>query len=1064
MKAILSVLSAAVLLACQWVSHADTNYARITGIRIDKTNVVVDVDASAALAKVTLESSTRVGRKAWEPRGVHVLDPGGVGRLSFTFTVPISPALEILRVRGDFGDQILPPSFYGGTNKFVAATGASGAGGGAVFGPAVGDKNTVPTSSAPTTTDTRTVTESDIWKLDQDTLYFFNQNRGLQVMDVSNPDNPVITGTYDLAASGEDMYLLDHTHVALLAQDNCSWYGNSAGSRVILLEIKNGAPQLVKELPVSGYIAESRLVGTALYVVANSYEQQTTVSKDGTTNSTDWQWGTRVVSFDLSDFASATVKSKDWVGGYGNVIYATDQYLFVAQTVYDNRTSAQSSVLNSYDISAPDGTFSKLASFNAPGAVLDKFKMQVNGDVFSVVLQINSRQPRASYLKTYSLANPKSPQPLAEVKIVENEQLFATRFDGNRLYVVTYFVIDPLWIFDLSDPAAPKRVGELQIPGWSTFLQPLGDKLLAIGLDRTNGMQRTAVQLFDVADPANPSLLTKVLIGDQWSDSEANWDEKAFGVLPDDHLVLVPFWASGNDGYTQGVQLIDLNDTTLVKRGVVTQNMGARRATLHRGRILSLSSQELLTVDVTDRDHPAVVKSTELSWEADRVHLAGDYLIEVDASGSGSPVLRVVKADDPATLLRSVSLKGLPYLGSTLLDGKLLVLQGKAMEVVYPQVYNPTNYFPIATNPAVLLLSQFDLAALPELPQLNSTTREGGTNYFYGQYEAISVKPDVLVWRSKNSGFYPYYGGPILADAAVGSASLLRPIWWGGAAGHFIAVDPGALKFSSELFLSTTNGWWNFGAAYALNGKIYTSHQGSEFDPTIDPPPYESQCYDNASGTWKACTIDPPPGVWVQRYYLDVIDYGDPTDPLVRPPVNLPGTMIGLAHNGELLYTRGYNIKPFDTNAADETISACSFDGVAAHLITSMGLGQNWPRVALGNGDFVYLGVAPSDSNGTSELQTWTLGATGKFELVSSQTLDSPAQQLQLVKDFLVAQTTDILLFDARAPGDLKPLGAGRPDTCYGVQFDAADGDVSRGLWVPTGWYGVLKVPVKSSP
>src|SRR5205823_5646860 len=152
--------------------------------------------------------------------------------------------------------------------------------------------------------------------------------------------------------------------------------------------------------------------------------------------------------------------------------------------------------------------------------------------------------------------------------------------------------------------------------------------------------------------------------GDQWSYSEANWDEKALGVLPDDHLILVPFWSSGTDSYTQGVQLIDLDGNSLTKRGAITQNLAARRSTVHGGRILSISSQQLLTVDATDRDHPQVVKTTALAWEADRVHLAGDYVIEVDAYGnSGSPALRVVKADDSSALMNTIQLKELPYMG-----------------------------------------------------------------------------------------------------------------------------------------------------------------------------------------------------------------------------------------------------------------------------------------------------------------------------------------------------------------------------------------------------------------
>jgi uncharacterized secreted protein with C-terminal beta-propeller domain len=32
------------------------------------------------------------------------------------------------------------------------------------------------------------------------------------------------------------------------------------------------------------------------------------------------------------------------------------------------------------------------------------------------------------------------------------EQLHATRFDGNLVYVVTFYQIDPLWVVDLSNP------------------------------------------------------------------------------------------------------------------------------------------------------------------------------------------------------------------------------------------------------------------------------------------------------------------------------------------------------------------------------------------------------------------------------------------------------------------------------------------------------------------------------------------------------------------------------------------------------------------------------------
>src|SRR5688500_10817297 len=78
----------------------DTAFARIKTVRIEKTNIVVDVEASGSFTRVTLESSTRLGRRAWEPRGVKVLT-NSEALANLTFTLPISPSIEILRVRAD---------------------------------------------------------------------------------------------------------------------------------------------------------------------------------------------------------------------------------------------------------------------------------------------------------------------------------------------------------------------------------------------------------------------------------------------------------------------------------------------------------------------------------------------------------------------------------------------------------------------------------------------------------------------------------------------------------------------------------------------------------------------------------------------------------------------------------------------------------------------------------------------------------------------------------------------------------------------------------------------------
>ena len=127
------------------------------------------------------------------------------------------------------------------------------------------------------------------------------------------------------------------------------------------------------------------------------------------------------------------------------------------------------------------------------------------------------------------------------------EDLYAARFLGDRAYLVTFEVIDPLYVIDLSDPEDPRVAGELEVPGFSTYLQPLGESVvLGIGSDvpaqgpaLTGGVK---LSLFDVADITAPAELASAVIGQRGSHSAAQHNHHALSLLrvEDNYRVALP--------------------------------------------------------------------------------------------------------------------------------------------------------------------------------------------------------------------------------------------------------------------------------------------------------------------------------------------------------------------------------------------------------------------------------------------------------------------------------------------------------------------------------------------
>jgi uncharacterized secreted protein with C-terminal beta-propeller domain len=124
------------------------------------------------------------------------------------------------------------------------------------------------------------------------------------------------------------------------------------------------------------------------------------------------------------------------------------------------------------------------------------------------------------------------------------EQIRAVRYFGDIAAVVTFRQTDPLYLLDLS--GTPRVLGELKIPGFSTYLHPLGDgKLLGVGQDADKNGQVTGVQVsgFDVSDLTSPTQVDRLHLGPGWT--PALDDSRAFTYDPARRLATFVF--SGYD-------------------------------------------------------------------------------------------------------------------------------------------------------------------------------------------------------------------------------------------------------------------------------------------------------------------------------------------------------------------------------------------------------------------------------------------------------------------------------------------------------------------------------------
>jgi uncharacterized secreted protein with C-terminal beta-propeller domain len=201
-----------------------------------------------------------------------------------------------------------------------------------------------------------------------------------------------------------------------------------------------------------------------------------------------------------------------------------------------------------HKIAISDGNIAYVAKGEVSGYLKNQFAMDENGGNLRVATTSDVWTTRGQYEYNNVFVLDGGMKTIGSLThIAEQEKIYATRFIGDRLYMVTFKRIDPFFVIDLSDPENIKILGKLKIPGYSDYLHPYDrNHIIGIGKETatndwggvsTRGLK---LALFDVTDVEHPRQIDKVEIGDSGTDSAALYDHKAFLFDKGKNLLVIP--------------------------------------------------------------------------------------------------------------------------------------------------------------------------------------------------------------------------------------------------------------------------------------------------------------------------------------------------------------------------------------------------------------------------------------------------------------------------------------------------------------------------------------------
>lgn len=437
------------------------------------------------------------------------------------------------------------------------------------------------------------VDEADIIKTDGNYIYSLSKE-SIVITDVTDPNKIKVASKITPTDNGipEDLILFENKLVAICSEINSPYiyYSSNKNNTIVrIYDITNREePRMVKNYKLYEPYYTTRCIGSKLYVISTGnlrkennkivryYDEEYSQKEIELKNikylkNVETNKQTIISMMDLNNIEQ-NVNVSSYLIDIENA-YISEKNIYLLDTNYKgNYYPKISSIygikgiwgLNDYIYDYTENYETEIYKFNIleNGEVEYSCKTRVKGqtinqyslDEYNENLRVALKDSKEG--SRIVIFNEKMKQIGETPYLAKGEQMYSSRFMGDKAYLVTYKTIDPLFVIDLSNPTEPKVLGELKIPGYSTYLHPYDENhLIGIGMQTEEKINRdiqgkvtsaTAtitgmkMALFDVTDPTNPVEISSTVIGDRRTTSAILTNPKALLFSKEKELIAIP--------------------------------------------------------------------------------------------------------------------------------------------------------------------------------------------------------------------------------------------------------------------------------------------------------------------------------------------------------------------------------------------------------------------------------------------------------------------------------------------------------------------------------------------